>query len=356
MKKILYIGWLSYNNLGDELMWEIFNNLCKSYLGSDYQVIHTSTINITLKDMNNYDTIVLGGGSILLPECIDSVHHAIEMNKKVIIWGSGYDWAERQFVDLLESSSMSFCLYSDKTKLQLIDIVNKSKYTGVRGPLTYSLLKSANVNMEKVCLSGDPGLLLKSGEFPAKCLKIKSNSEDKIVALNWGTSYNKIYGKDEKYVENQLAELCKMLLAQNYKIYMYVMWPEDISFSKSLYNKIESTNNVILDTNLHSAEELLRILQQCSLSINFKLHGNIISAAAGLPFVCLGYRFKCFDFIKSMDLNELIVSTDEKLIIEDIQRAIEFINSNRCLISDKLLKYKDLYSKRLLRPFEEGII
>ncbi len=354
MKRILYIGWLGYNNLGDELMFEIFDSLCTSYLDFDYQVT-PRTPDISLKDMVDYDTIVLGGGSILSPEYIDWLYGAIEMNKNVMVWGSGYDRAEKQYVDLLEKSSMPFCLYNDKTKTQLIDIVNKSKYIGVRGPLTYSLLKSANVNMEKVYLSGDPGMLLKPRKFPTRCPIIKFNREDKIIALNWGTSYNKIYGKDEKYVENQLAEVCKILLAQNYKIYMYTMWPKDIILSKSLYNKIGSTNNVILDTNLYSAGELLSILKQCTLSINLKLHGNIISAAAGLPFVSLGYRFKCFDFIKSMDLNELIVPTDEKLMVQDILRAIEFINSNRSLISNKLVKYKELYSKRLLCPFKEGL-
>ncbi len=354
MKRILYIGWLGYNNLGDELLWEIFNNLCISYLDFDYKVT-PRTPDISLKDIVDYNTIVLGGGSVLIPGFIDWFHHAIEMNKNIMVWGSGYDWAEKQFVDLLENSSMSFCLYNDKTKAQLIDIVNKSKYIGVRGPLTYSLLKSANLNMEKVCLSGDPGLLLTPSKFPTRCPIIKFNREDKIIALNWGTSYNKIYGKDEKYVENQLAEVCKILLAQNYKIYMYTMWPEDIIFSKSLYNKIGSENNVILDTNLYSAGELLSILKQCTLSINLKLHGNIISAAAELPFVCLGYRFKCFDFIKSMDLNELIIPTDEKLMVRDILRAIEFINSNRSLISNKLVKNKEMYTKRLLRPFEEGL-
>lgn len=355
MKRILYIGWLGYNNLGDELMWEIFNSLCNSYLDCDYQVT-PSTPDISLKNTVDYDVIVLGGGSILLPEFIEWVYHAIEMNKKIIVWGSGYDWAEKQFVDLLESSKMSFCLYSDKTKAQLIDIVNKSKYTGVRGPLTYSLLKSANVNMEKVYISGDPGLLLKPSKFPTRCTINQFNGEDKIIALNWGNSKNYIFGNDEEYVENQLAKVCKMLLAQNYKIYMYIVWPKDIRSSESLYRKIRFNNNVILDTNLYSAGELLRILQQCTLSINFKLHGNIISAAAGLPFVCLGYRFKCFDFIKSMDLNELIVPTDDKLMIQDIHKAIEFINSNRSLISHKLVEYKELYSKRLLRPFEEGML
>jgi polysaccharide pyruvyl transferase WcaK-like protein len=355
MKRILYIGWLGHNNLGDELMWEIFNSLCSSYFNGDYQVSR-STSEISLKDTAYYDILVLGGGSILLPRQIDWLHHAIKMNKKIMIWGSGYDWAEKKFVDLLEKSSISACLYNDKTKTQLIEVVDKSLYTGVRGPLTYSLLKSANVNMEKVHLSGDPGLLLKPAKFPNRCPITKFNSKDKIIALNWGTSFNRIFGNNEEYAENQLAEVCKKLLAQNYKIYMYTVWPEDIESSERLHRKIGFNNNVIFDTNLYSAGELLRILQQCTLSINLKLHANIISVTAGVPFVCLGYRFKCFDFIKSMDLKELIVPTDDKLMTQNIHSAIAFINSNRSLISGKLEKYKELYSKRLLRPFKEGLL
>jgi hypothetical protein len=91
MNSILYLGWLGYNNLGDELMREIFKELCGEYLGNKYKVT-PSPPDIRLDDIEEYDTIVLGGGSILLPDYINWVHQAMEMDKKIVVWGSGYDW------------------------------------------------------------------------------------------------------------------------------------------------------------------------------------------------------------------------------------------------------------------------
>lgn len=354
MKKILYLGWLGYNNLGDELMWELFEELCFKFYGSKCIVV-PSPPDISTDDISDYDTIVLGGGSILLPQYINWIYHALEMDKKIIIWGSGYDWADRKYIDLLEEGIDQNLLYDGETVERLEEIVNKSAYIGVRGPLTYSLLESANINMDKVCLSGDPGLLLKADKFPKRCPIINWSNEDKIIAVNWSTSKNDIYGEDEEYIENQLAQVCKILLEQNYKIYMYIMWPIDIACNRRLYDKVGYHQNVVLDSNLYKAGELTRILKKCTMSINFKLHGNIISAAAGIPFVCLGYRFKCFDFVKSMDLNELIVSTDEKRIVQAILGRISFINANRPVIIHKLSMYKELYRKRLIRPFGEKL-
>ena len=82
MKKVLYIGWLGFNNLGDELMWEMFRELSEKYLDpTKYQVI-PSLPGVNLKDLSPYDVVVLGGGSLIIPGYIDLLHQAVKERKK----------------------------------------------------------------------------------------------------------------------------------------------------------------------------------------------------------------------------------------------------------------------------------
>lgn len=356
MKKILYLGWLGFNNIGDELMWEIFNDLCTEYLDfSKYKIIPSKS-GVDIKDTDPYDCIILGGGSLLLPGYIKILHQAMKKGKQILIWGTGYDWADKSFIKVIEDATIPNYLFDFKTEDLLYDIVNNANYVGVRGPLTYALLKSANVNINKVEISGDVGLLLKGKPIPSFSPILQWNKIDKIIAVNWGTSYNKIYGQNESILEDQLVSTCKTLIKQGYRIYMYVLWGQDKEPSKRLYNKINLPSSVILDTNVYVGGEIVSILKQCSLAINFKLHANILSTVAEIPFICFGYRFKCFDYMKSLDLNELIVATDSNTIEQNILEIMDYINSNPLMIQQKLTDYSNLYKKRLMTPFLNSLI
>ncbi|MGG4393961.1 hypothetical protein ABEX25_06545 [Paenibacillus thiaminolyticus] len=61
MKKVLYLGWIGFNNLGDEWMQAMFEQLAKLHLSpEEYQII-PSVPGVDIKDMTKYDTIVMGG-------------------------------------------------------------------------------------------------------------------------------------------------------------------------------------------------------------------------------------------------------------------------------------------------------
>ncbi|MBC8060818.1 MAG: polysaccharide pyruvyl transferase family protein [Clostridiaceae bacterium] len=356
MKRILYLGWLGFNNIGDELMWEIFNDLCSEYLDlSKYEII-PSNFCVNIKDTAQYDIIILGGGSLFLPGFIEILHECIKQGKQVLIWGSGYDWADKSYIKIIEDAKIPSYLFNDNTEMLLINLVNKVSYIGVRGPLTYALLKSVNVNINKVEISGDPGLLIKSKIIPDFSPVLEWKDNEKIIGINWGTSENRIYGQNESDLEDQLACTCKTLLKQGYKIYMFVLWGRDVEASKRLYNKIDCYTDIILDTNIYAGGELLSILKQFSFSINFKLHANVLSTVAEIPFVCLAYRFKCFDYVKSLDLEDLIVATDSNSIQQDILKTIAYIVSNEVMIKQKLVSYMSLYKQRLMTPFLNSLI
>lgn len=354
MKKILYLGWIGFRNLGDELMWDKFKELADQMLPSGEFSIIPSGRGVDIKNPDPYDMIVLGGGSLILPGYIQILHNALQRKKEVMIWGSGLDWLEKKRMKMLLQGKVPSYerLFADDYARRLAEVVEHAKFVGVRGPLTRSALNNVDIDMKKVEMSGDPGFLLNPSSSPARTYGSKMwKKDEKIIGLNWGTSYNKIYGKSELEVEEQLAKAAKEFIKQGYKIYMYWVWEPDRKHIFRLYEKIGDTQNVRTAPKLYNQYHLMNILKQCTFTINFKLHANVLSAVCNVPFIALGYRFKTFDFAASIDLQNYVISTDEQNLEQELLRRADEINTHLELIISKIMHYRESYEDKLKSPF-----
>ncbi|MEK4026742.1 polysaccharide pyruvyl transferase family protein [Sporosarcina sp. FSL W7-1283] len=350
MKKVLYIGWIGYENLGDELMYDLFKEHF-AVLGEGYSL---DFVNVEMRYLQNispsdYDLLVLGGGSILngpnatiSPYVIDFLYNAVMLNKKVMMWGSGIDWLPKSSISLLENPQGHFPFnIPDLTREKFRTVFSQSIWAGVRGPLSKEVFDRIDPS-NGIEISGDPAFLLN----PEK----KRKPEQKIIGVNWGTSFNNVYGQDEEGVEDQLATALQSLIAQGYKVHLYIVWQKDLEASIRLYHKINDSDNVTMPT-LYDQNELMARMQDFQYTINFKLHANYLSLAAQVPFIALGYRFKIYDFIKSIDAESLLVDMDSTTIAEDLLQAHELIVSNKDILMTKIETQRNLYAKRLLEPF-----
>ncbi|WNF25099.1 polysaccharide pyruvyl transferase family protein [Mesobacillus jeotgali] len=359
-KKILYIGWIGHKNLGDDLMWELFSEYFEEKFGKQDWELH-GTLRKPAKefDLDTFDLIVLGGGSIICKDHIPFLHRAVEKGKKVMIWGSGIDLINKKDVPLLEAGKKINVqdYYSINLQEKLNEVIEQAEFFGVRGPLTYEIIKQMGANEKKVMISGDPAFLLTSRsnidkEAKEAILPFKGN---KIIGVNWGTSYNYLYGGNEGAVENQLAEALKALIQKGYKVYLYTVWDQDIPSVKQLYKKINDQQNVIIDTNLHDKNFLIDLLSHFHFTINFKLHANYLSLGAETPPIPLAYRFKVIDFAQSIDLDRFIISTDSKTIKDEILKHESTINLERESIVEKMKNKKAEYMNLISEPFTKNL-
>jgi exopolysaccharide biosynthesis predicted pyruvyltransferase EpsI len=343
MKNVLYLGWLGYKNIGDELMWEIFKQKFDEKVDkSKYRLIPSdknrlSRIKRKKSVLRHYHTIVLGGGSLLTPSYINILYHAIQIKKdiEIIIWGSGIDWIERRHLNKLlvvnkmieQKKDNEFNVFKHKNfKLKLQRVINHAKFIAVRGSYTFEVLKNMGLNLDNVLISGDPGLLLKA---------IKNQGtikEKRLVALSWGTTKNKLFGKNEKKLEDELVLVVKGLINKGYHFCIFPVFEKDIVPCQRLYNEIADEKRVDLKTTLYNQNELLILMQKCTFTINLKLHANVLSAVAGIPFIALGYRFKTFDFANSIGLDELVVPTDDSNIQQRVLNLVEYIEEHQDLM------------------------
>ncbi|MGL4911406.1 MAG: polysaccharide pyruvyl transferase family protein [Romboutsia sp.] len=355
MHKIIYIGCVDNENVGEKLMLESFINLFNRYLDSTKYLLKVSNPDNDLFCIDEYDSIVLGGGALLIDKYIDILYSAVVRNKNILVWGCGYDLADKNLLHLIEHSKMPPYLYSYLGEEKLQDIIRHSNYFGVRGPLTYKLLQKTVIDSSKVFISGDPGFLLEPKNIETNSPIEKFSPNDKIIAINWGTTLNKMYGDDETTIENTLVSICNSLIDSGYKIYIYPLENKDINPCTNLCNKIKNDDFVALDDSIRSGGQLLNILSKCYFSINLKLHANIISAVSSTPFICLGHRFECFDFVKSINCEDLLVSTDSESFECDILAISEYIHQNYPIVARKIFNNVKDFKNILETPFKEDL-
>lgn len=365
MKKVLYIGWIGYKNLGDELMFDLFKEQFLK-LGNSYTLEFVNIEHRYLKNISpqSYDLIIIGGGSILggyeqylHPYVIDFLHHALTLNKKIMIWGTGIDWVPKDFIDKLNGNEKIPVSISPNLQEKIERVFRESVWSGVRGPLTLKMLEQYGIK-NNVLISGDPAFLLKH-QPNTKENNLLTDSRlqhyEKIIGVNWGTSFNYIYGENEIKVEDELAAALNQLIEKGYLVYLFSVWKTDFVAIERLYTKLSNKRMVILDKTLRDQNELMTLINHFVFTINFKLHANYISLAANVPFVALGYRFKVFDFIKSLNFEDFIIATDEENIEKQLLIKETEIVKNRPDIITTMDFYQKLYRKKIKEPFEKKL-
>lgn len=351
MKKILYLGWLGYHNFGDEWMWNMFDQLSKQYLSANkYQVI-PSLPGVDIHDISAYDTIVLGGGSLLVPGYMDILYEAVQKRKKILIWGSGHDRLHRLLIH--EDGSYTPEAENDNKLFheQIRVVIENCDFCSIRGPWTYQYLEQCAVSMEAVSISGDPALLC----LPTSIQPNISHIQKRWIGINWGTSHNRVYGKNEQYVEDCLAFAAQRWIRQGYDIYLYVVWDADQEVCQRLQQKIGFPERVVFDPHIHSLQLYLELMQRFVFTVNFKLHANILSAVANIPFICLGYRFKSYDFIHSINAPQFIIPTHAKQLEAELLAIATHAQQQRGDISSSMKRYREIAYQQLTLPFIEKL-
>jgi polysaccharide pyruvyl transferase WcaK-like protein len=349
MKKVLYIGWLGFQNIGDELLWNVFAASARQY-APDVQIV-PSTPKVNWKDTSPYDAIVLGGGSLLLPGYMAVLRQAHEAGKPIWIWGTGIDWIGPMETDALRAGAKPALNhhFSAKDAELFRTVLASAAFAGIRGPLSKAALDTLDACPPNVRVIGDPGLLL-SPAMPAEQPKT-----EKTIGINWGTTYNRLFGQNEALVEDALVRAAKTWIDAGYRIYLYIVWPSDRSACERLYKKINCPERVTFDRTLYNEQQLIERLCPLTATVNFKLHANLLSLAARVPAVMLGYRFKVFDFAASLGFEQYVISTASPQLDTELVKTVALAEEQRSRIIEQYEAARRQYTPLLLEPFQHGL-
>ncbi|WP_312097719.1 polysaccharide pyruvyl transferase family protein [Niallia sp.] len=336
---ILYLGYLGVNNIGDEVCYEAFAQACERWLNEEY-TLFSYPINSTksLKEFyaeNPFDLVVLGGGSLFQGHFfIDLALEAIEMKLPLYCYGTGIDYMTEETVESFKKGDfqLSSTTFNNKeiNREKIKKVVEYATFAGLRGPLTLKYIKALNPSpASNYQTIGDSGMLFtpeKDDYIKRKYLKDLSK---KIIAVNWGTTQNILFGYDEYKLKNQMIDACTNLLKKGYQIVIFPMWNKDVPSCMELYNSIKEKGKVTFIPEVCTATQIYHFLSICHFSLNLKLHANVLSASSGTPFIQLAYRSKGVDFAASIHQLPYTLLTNTTKLAETIERKEYYLTSNK---------------------------
>jgi len=352
---VLYIGYLGFNNVGDEVCYEAFVQSITRWSSSVEKVIaYDIKENTGIKEMlkeETIDAVILGGGSLFQGNIfLTLAEEAMELNLPLYSYGTGIDYlTEDTLTKFMDGDVFEPSTYFDNRQIptaRIKRVVEYMTYCGIRGPLTFQFLKGLTSDLSSIEIIGDSGFIYHPESDSYILDHYLPQIQNPMVAVNWGTTFNKLFGYNEASVKDQLIESCRYLLSKGYHIVVYPMWDQDIDSCRELSKQIENNESVTFIPETCTATQIYTFLTACHFSINLKLHATILSASAATPFIQLAYRSKGFDFAHSINQGENTLFTHSTSIFKTVQEKEEEITNHYDSYTKKLNEEKDKYTRK----------
>lgn len=366
-KKILIIGWYGEGNIGDEAILQSIKNDLEREFDAEVSALSTrveytkriqnikavSHMPLSMKSfvlnflnfkkfkpaleaIKNSDIILLGGGGFLSDwsyfnpfNWLKYIVIAKHFGKKTMLYAIGAGPFRTKFG--------KFCVRF---------VVNKyiDKIT-VRDEESRDWLEKAGVTKE-ITISGDPVIGL---SYDKSVLNLELKDKQRICfVLN---PYLK--EKNPKKYENLESSLVEYLRTFSENKYELLFLPfensKDYEFNKGLIEKsgVEAKLvNLELDPNT-----TMNILSKSDLIVSLRLHGNIMAAACGTPFLPIVYHHKTAEFIKKLgweyqiDFGEGKNWIDKDLYSQELYEKTMELLENRIELAGKLDGLRNEYKK-----------
>ena len=340
--RIAYLGWLGYNNLGDEILFEAHKKLFGEYClqerpPSKFLDKIEARLNII-----QFNSIFLGGGTLIYKsntylELLNFYRY--KKGLKLFCIGTGVlnscFWEKQEKITWMDKSSI------DKSS-GWNEILKRFSKIGVRGPISQGILKTAGIkNVEVV---GDTALALAKDDY-------KKKSRNNIIGINLGISNGIMWGCEQEFI-NKIEKLIKRLIKEDYKVILLPVWDKDMPINKKIFNKINHPNLLLKDY-INNFQKYYSTVENCDIFIGEKLHSVIISTMTRTPSIMLEYRPKCIDFMSSMELEKYNLRTDS-FELNVVLNMINELYVNTDLLQ-KQIDQKIKYYKNKLMNFAEEI-
>jgi len=225
-----------------------------------------------------------------------------------------------------------------------MEIVKNAQFVGVRGPLSLECLLEWGASEHHVQWTGDSAL------YFAEQIKPKISSTGH-VAVNLGTTYNKLFGFNEPAVEKVIIEVIKQLIKENHTVTMVSVWPPDDVVIERIKEQMPMVD---VEYWYDDYAKALNSINKFDFIICEKLHMGIVAACRAVPFIALNYRSKVLDFCRSIKWEKFCISTENLRSEPILEFMSEFKKSQKeysQLLNSNVLEIKN----RLQEPIPKVI-
>lgn len=313
MKQIAYLGWLGAGNLGDEGCFQLFRRLVRSIS------TQVECIPITIRESQGtlyahqpgaaassrspwdpaaYDYVVLGGGSLLNADrYLLALQAAQAAGVPTAVWGTGFDGLPHELArEWIDGGPIPAGIEAPAPHPCAPQVLQACRIAGVRGPVTAAWLAAHGWESPAVC--GDPGLLLDPPPSDGAAARDQ-------LAVIWGMSHRATHqGTDHEALTDRTAGWLRRI-ARACRPVIAVMWAHDLPAAQELARRVGKAATLVEEPLTLRSFALL--MSRSALTLSYRLHGCIFSAACGTAFCSIAYRSKCYDFARSVEAGEWVV-------------------------------------------------
>ncbi|MGA9187347.1 MAG: polysaccharide pyruvyl transferase CsaB [Methanosarcina sp.] len=369
MKNIVISGYFGFNNTGDEAILnatirEIKNNLtnCNIFVIShnaektkqmhNVDAIDRMDFNAISNVVSISDLVILGGGGLFQD------HHKI--NIADLFSQSGYGIASYAIVPLIAKMHNKPVFYfaqgigplfSKESRSFMYFASELADFITVRDLESEVLLKELCVSSEKILLTADPAIKLKSAsEESINRIFIEENIpfSDNYICVNIRSWIDKSI---EDSYKKAIAQALDKFAEQKDIFFLFVPFQiseygdSDYSISKEIIEMMKNKNKCHILKNVYHPTETAKIISKSCFVIGMRYHSIIFAINSHIPFIAISYDQKVTSLVNETGLSAYCLdfnSIDPNIILNKIESVLYELSS----VKAKLTSTHEILVKR----------
>lgn len=281
-ERLGYIGCLNDHNLGDLACLDAMRILLPKarLLTSTQRYDERRLIKMGLGLPQLAPHVIMGGGTLINFHRVPGVTQLLDNGCSIYCLGTG-------------AGPCGFPQPDEKALKGWDALVPRIKYFGLRDEASEQRMK--NLGASNTYVLGDLALGLAYDriaceEYRSKIAVVVAEPEPAR------TDYNPYQGFDA------LRDAIIQLHAEGFSFVSLCVEPKDIAVASRLNDAVGG----VMSDPVHpkTAVGFLKTVEDCTLSLSVRLHGNVLAACAGVPPIAMGYGPKCQSFMQSIGREE----------------------------------------------------
>ena len=260
--------------------------------------------------LNNFNAIIIGGGGVFGNFFFKFIYkYLVNYNNIIIALGVGIDYESFIFNSKKCINIFDHIFLREETDLLLIQRIIGSEYIHFLPDLAFKLdySKPSNLLLQNKKNNNTIGIFL------ANSLRIYENIVD-IISI-----------------------FIDYILEKGYNVIFYRfdtsnnIYQDDSFINSKIYNKLKNKNNVYLDNNVYSVEEMLENIGKLYINICVRFHSHIFSIMNNVPFLSISITRKTRLLMLENDMQEYMIIKENS----NINKYIE--------VFEKIVKEREKY-------------
>ena len=371
-KKILITAYIGSENLGDEA---IFESLIRDLKEKNIEITAAS-INIEkteklgvnavkpyslefIRALKSSDLVLLGGGGILqdqtsiynVPYFIIQVLLAQLFGKKTMLVAVGAGPIKGIVGKFLIALSM-----------KKVDAIT------VRDAYSYNVLIKLGADKEKIHLVTDPAISLayKDIKKPNDIPNEFTRKDYIVVCLRHWFDLNRFLPvaisnklnfsyRGRQHYHNFIAAISKCLDAIVHETSLYVIFfpfygSKDIKVNRDAFRAMNYKDKAFLIKEPQQIQSFYYLVRNAEFVISMRLHSVVLSAAHNKPSIALSYSPKVKEFMKSLEMEELVLdlnSINEKSVLNLARKILQNKTQIYSEVGQNAIKLKEVNKKNI---------